>query len=168
MARQTFVKLLIRNQREDLVFELREAEALRLADRLAERCLLEELDFFWFESVEGKSFIVNLADVQSIQFLVKAADGPSDLVRYEGPIEIQLRGRKKPLQEFTEYPNQILDLFTYLENGVSEPPFQAFLDADGDLLVLNAREVVWIAAPQQVVEEGREMAAKADGLEDET
>jgi hypothetical protein len=152
MAKQYFVRLLIRNQRDDLVFEVREAESDHLAVRLAEHSELDEPDFCWFQSVEGKSVIVNLADIQAARFFWEAADGPSDLVRHEGPIEIQLRGRKKPLEEFAEDAGQIHDLFASLDLGASEPAFHCILDADGDPLVLNAREVVWIIAPQPVLD----------------
>jgi hypothetical protein len=78
MAKQYFVRLLIRNQRDDLVFEVREAESDHLAVRLAEHSELDEPDFCWFQSVEGKSVIVNLADIQAARFFWEAADGPSN------------------------------------------------------------------------------------------
>jgi hypothetical protein len=168
MAKQYFVQLFIRNQREELMFEVRESESNRLAASLYDLIEVDELDVFWFNSVDGRSVLVNLADVQAAGFIWEASRGSSDLLRSEGAIEIQLRGRRKVLQAYAENPEEVYRLFADLEIGDGLPAFHGFTDVDGEPLILNGKEVVWIAAPQQVVEQGREMAAKADGLEDET
>lgn len=167
MAKQYFVQLLIRNQREDLIFEVREAESDRLAASLYDLIEVDELDFFWFDSVDGRSVIVNLGDVQAAGFIWEASRGPSDLLRSEGAIEIKLRGRRKVLQAYAENPAEVYELFADLEVGDGLPAFHGFTDVDGEPLVLNAREVVWIAAPRQILDEGREVAGKANGLEDD-
>ena len=167
MAKRFFLRMLIRDEREDLIFEVRQADSDRLAELLSNQYEVGDVHFFWFEAVDGRSVIVNLVDLQAVRFLWEPSKGPSDLLRNEGAIQIKLRGRGKLLEEFTEAPEELFDLFTNLELGEGPPAFHSLVDVDGEPLVLNAREVVWIAAPQHLLDEGRQIVAKRADLDGE-
>jgi hypothetical protein len=163
MAKRFFLRFLLRNQEEDLIVEVREQQSDRLTQILdglfdSPNCR----QFFWFDTVDGRSIVLNLADVQAVRCLWDPAAGPADSTRFDGGIQICLRGRAEVLEEYTEEPDQLFDLFTNLELG--DARFPTFDDVDGEPVYLNADEVVWISAPTHLIEEGRGMVAKEDGL----
>jgi len=87
-----------------------------------------EANFFWFNSIDGRSIIINLSAVQAVRFLWDPAALPPDTTRNEGAIEIMLRGRRKPLQEHTDEPEQLYDLFANLQHGPDVVAYPSFDD----------------------------------------
>lgn len=166
MAKKYSLRFLLRDG-DDLVFGVREAEFNRLQTVLHNSDFAMRVYFFWFNSIDGRSVIINLSDVQAVRFLWDIAELPPDLIRNDGVIEIKLRGRQKPLHEDTENPEQIYDLFTNLQHGPDVEAYPSFDDVDGEPIQLNAREVVWIIAPTHLLDEGERLIVKEDGLEDD-
>ena len=159
MAKQHYLRFLIRDQSEDLIFEVREKDSDRLAvnlENLADAGA--QSPFFWFDTVDGRSVVINLSDVQGARMLWDMSSASSDLVRYEGEIEIRLRDREEVLSEYTELPVQLFDLFTKLEDGPDPLSFGSFLDLDGEPLYLSLNDIVWIIAPAHLLAEGRSLA----------
>lgn len=155
MAKLHFLNFLLRDQPNDLVCEVRAKECDRLRDALISRSSSEVMpDFFAFDTVDGRTVAINLAHVQAVRYLWDPAKFPSDLKRDSGIINICLRGREKTLEEYTENPEQLTVLFSILENGSDVEAFPSFLDGDGEELQLNAKEIVWVAAPSHLLKEG--------------
>ena len=138
-------------------------------DRLAERIDrgLEFSDgdgFFLFCSVQGKSIALNLSEVQGFRFLQDTATDEQIATVDDGTIRIYLRGRTKPMEEFTAFEDEVFDLYTNLEHGPQVVPFPRFRDDDGEVLQLNAREIIWVSAQTSLLEDGRRKVALQDGL----
>ena len=160
MSKQYFLRFLIRHQVEDLVFEVPEEAFDRLGKVLSDAPnATDQVRFFWFDTVNGKSVIINLADVQAVRFLwepfalLPEADDDDDDDDDEYVIQISLRGAKV-LKEFTEDPDQLYDLYKSLEYGPDVVAYPSFDDVDGESFHLNSREVVWIIAPTSLIKEG--------------
>ena len=167
MAKRHYLRFLIRKEPKDLIFEVRASESDRLAENLGSMTeFKDQFRFFWFDTVDGKSVIINLMGVQAARCLWDVSNGPADLVRYEGSVQIKLRGLSEPIEGNSEEAEGIYDLFTYLEMGEDAGTFHSFEDRDGEPIFLNAKEVVWIIAPTHIVEEGRRIISESNDLED--
>lgn len=168
MAKRYFLRFLLHGE-DDLLFEVRKNDSDRLRDVLSNATKLESLqEFFWFGAVDGVSVILNLSALQAVRFLWEPAEGPSDLKRETSGVRIRLRGRQEVLLvEHVEHLDGLYDIFTNLEFGPAVVPFPSFIDEDGELLHLNAREVVWVIAPTHLLDEGAKIIAKEDGLIDD-
>jgi hypothetical protein len=152
-----FLRLLLRGDPEALVVEVRESEADRLRsiiDRFAGES--STCAFFWFDTVDGKSYAVNLGAVQAVHFLWDGTPLPVDLTRYEGPIVISLRDRRERIEAHTDSPEELFGFFSELEQGAEVVPFPSFPDEDGERLFVSASEVVYAMAPVHVIDEGKQ------------
>lgn len=167
MAKNYFLRFLLRNHADDLIFAIREEESARLDAFLNnnEDEKTEATRFFWFSSLDGHSVLVNLTEIQAVRLLWDPAEYPSDSIRYDGPIRILLRGREEPLEEYTNSPEQLHVLFINFEQGALSVPYPGFDDEDGEPLLLNPKEVVWIIAPTHLLDEGADLIAKEHGFE---
>ena len=153
MAKRYYLRFLIRNQSEDLLCEVRQGESSRLSSILDDvEWPFDTTRFFRFNTVDGRSVAVNLSDVQAVRFLWDPTPLPPDTTRDDGEILISLRGRREPLKTYTDWPEQLAELFRDLELGPDLVAFPKFDDEDGEPLQLNAREIVWITAPAHIVE----------------
>jgi hypothetical protein len=168
MAKTYFLRFLIRNHADDLMVEVRKEEATRL------RLMLEDgstpprtARFFVFDAVDGRSIAINLSDVQAVRFLWDPVALPPDTKRAEGAIQILLRGRENPLEEYPDSPEQVFALFANLDYGPEIVPYPSFDDADGEQFQLNANEIVSVVVPTHLLSEGARLAAIEDGLEDD-
>jgi hypothetical protein len=165
MPKQHFLKFIIHNQTDDLLLEVREAEVDRIRNQINDfNGDTSEVRFHWIETVDGKNIIINMACVQAIRILWDAVEFPSDMTRSQGPIVIALRGATEQLKFHTEEPDQIYDLFTNLEHGPDVVPYPMCNDEDGEPIIINAREVVWVMAPTHIIDEGRQIVIEEDGL----
>lgn len=133
----------------------------KTSNRLAEHLAAVEqpdgrLKFFWFDTMDGKSVIINFTDIQAARCLWEPVRGPRDRTQYDGSVQIELRGRTELLEDASyDEAEGIYDLFTFLEMGPVSQTFQSFRDEDGEMLFINEREVVWIEAPLSLIEKGR-------------
>jgi hypothetical protein len=108
MAKTYFLRFLIRDHADDLIVEVRKEEATRL------RLMLDDCSapssttrFFVFDAVDGRSIAINLSDVQAVRFLWDPVNLPPDTKRAEGAIQILLRGREAPLEEYPDSPKTL-------------------------------------------------------------
>ena len=154
MAKRYYLRFLIRNQSDDLLCEVRKRESSRLSSILGNgEWPFDMTRFFRFDTVDGRSVAVNLADVQAVRFLWDPTPLPPDTTRDGGAILISLRGRSEPLKTYTDWSEQLAELFRDLELGPDLVAFPKFDDEDGEPLQLNAREIVWITAPAHIVKD---------------
>ena len=162
MAKHYYLRFLLKDESHDLIFPVSKKDSDRIANLLGEMYQPEgRLDFFWFDTTDGKSVIINLNEVQAVRCLWEPSGGPADLVRHEGPVQIKLRGRRELLEDHSyDEAEAIHDLYQFLEMGPDTGTFHSFLDEDGELLFLNEREIVWVMAPLQLLVEGRKIIMK--------
>lgn len=165
MAKQFFLHLLFRDQTDDSIFEIREQEENRIRSWFDNADSESSNDsFFWFETVDGKSVIVNVKYLQAIRYLWEATEAPSDLLRSEEPIVIYLNGRQEPLREPWGRPVSLYDFFSSLEHGREIVVFPYFEDEDGEFIQFNPAEIVRIEAPSHLIAEGlKEIESELDG-----
>ena len=157
-----FLRFLIRGEGDDLIFWVSEKELDRLSDHLQRVDQPDgRLEFFWFDTMDGKSVIINFTDVQAARCLWEPVRGPRDRTQHDGPVQIKLRGRSELLEDNSyEEATGIYDLFAFLKMGPGSGTFHSFLDEDGETLFLNEREVVWIVAPLRLIKEGKSQVLK--------
>lgn len=166
MAQTHHIRFLIRNHADDLIVEVRKQESDRLADRLSNSDGDTARDgFFWFDTVDGRSIAINLGDVQAVRFLWDRAALPSDTIRYKGRLSVYLRGRAEPIEDNTEHLEDIHDLFTNLEFGPETVPYPSIIDEDGESIYFDAREIIMVIAPTEMLQEAARRIAREDGLD---
>jgi hypothetical protein len=166
VAKQYFLVFVIRNSKTDLSFHVSQATSERLAYILAER-EWQSPGFLRFATMDGQSIAINLEQVQAIRYLwepfpfvcvdvitdekndeEKDGDGDGDVV------SIHLRDSETPISTYPSYPEELCDFFDALESAPESQRFPAFHDEDGELLQINAREIVWVKAPTHLIDEG--------------
>lgn len=160
MARTFHLRLLL-SGRDDLVCEVRNAEAERLKNILGADS--STLTFFWFDTIDGRSVIVNLDHLQGVRHLWDIAAAPPDSrVNEDQGMHIALVGRELISEPPSENAKAIYTLFWLLELGGDE--YVNFNDVDGEDFTLVARQIVYITVPKQVMDDGRREVAEEDGL----
>ena len=160
MARTFHLRLLLAGQ-EDLVCEVRNAEAERLKTILGADS--SRLTFFWFDTIDGRSIIVNLNYLQGVRYLWDVAAAPPDSrVNEDEGMNIALVGREVISEVPSEDPKEMYTLFWLLELGGDA--HVTFIDVDGEDFTLVARQIVYLAVPKQVMDDGRREVAEQDGL----
>lgn len=168
MAKTHHIRFLLRNQSSDLLVEVRKQVADRLALRFdSDEGEVTRTGFFWFDTVDGRSIVLNLLEVQAARVVWDVAALPSDTVRYDGRVCIYLRGRIAPIEDDTENLESLYDLFTNLQHGPETVPYPSLIDEDGEPIYLNAQEVVMVVAPAHLLQEAGREIARQDGLDDE-
>ncbi len=157
-----FLRLFLRDEAEPLLIEVREQEITRFTNALewfgGEG---RHEPFFCFESVDGRSVALNRSFLQAVHLLFEPASAPPDRLRYEGPTVVALRGRKAHIETGESSPDELYSFFLELESGLQEAPFPSFEDEDGERLIFNSSEIVFVTAPTHTLHEGRQMANMA-------
>jgi len=116
--------------------------------------------FFWCDTCNGKSVIINLEAIQAVRFLWDGPFGaPEQEIRGE-PIEIYLRGRVEPINADTDSPESIHDFFSQLELDPKVFPFPNFIDSDGEDVYVNSSEIDLVIAPGELMEEATRLLQK--------
>lgn len=149
-------------------FRVNEKEWERFEDRLLNPRGSSPGGFAGFDTLDGKSVLVNLDYVQGVRFLWDADIGVvlNEAANDEndgGRIEIQFADQPT-IKANTETPEHLVDFFTNLEFGPEVVPYPAFLDEDGEWFYVNPSELVWVSASTEALDEGHEIAAKAGGV----
>ncbi|MBL8352801.1 MAG: hypothetical protein JNL87_21100 [Burkholderiaceae bacterium] len=165
MAKAYYLRFVLRERSEDLFVPVRKSESDRLELALADACS-GDARFFVLDTLKGRTFALNLAEVQAVRFLWDPSILPPDSTRDDGMIEVLLRGRAEPLEGGADDPAEVAAMFVMLDGGSEVGSFFGFQDEDGELLQLNPREVVWLAAPTHLLQGPRDdLGAGDDGLE---
>lgn len=157
MAQTFHLRLLLEGQ-DDLIYEVRKSEADRLKRILAGENWADLM--FWFDTIDGRSVIVNLAYLQGARYLWDVAPAPPDSrVSADDHMRIALRGR----QVISEWPSEdskdVYTLFWELELGLEKV---TFTDVDGEDFTLIAHQIVYLTAPKEVIDEGRRLVEGED------
>jgi len=165
MANQYLINLLIRGFDENIEFEVRESDWKRiqnLFDRVDSskspgRCLV-------FDTVDGLTVAVSIAEVQLAQFPWNVVEFASDQKHKEDDVRVWLRGRDEPVSvSVGDEKDALSAFFTYLDSGAEYEAFPGFSDIDGELVLFNAAEIVMATAPLHVLREGfRDLTREID------
>jgi len=155
MAKNYYLRFLLRDQIEDLIFPVRESEQVRLRSLLYQGDMHPiDTKFFWFDAIDGRGVAINLAQVQAVRYLCDLAALPPDAIHFEGGITIRLRGRLELVNAYPEDAAMLFDFFSNLQYGPEVVPFPYFEDEDGEPFQFNAREIVWVTASKALLDEG--------------
>ena len=160
MAQTFSLRLLLAGQ-EDLVCEVREPETKRLQEFLAENDFARR--FFWFDTIDGRSIVINAEHLQGVRYLWDFTPGPPDSrVDEDYGLHIALVGKELLSEAPSEDPKDTYTLFWELELGGMKTV--TFIDIDGEPFTLIAQQIVYLSAPKEVIDEGRRQVEKEDGL----
>lgn len=165
MAKQYLINLLVKGLPDDIEFEVRENEWSRIQTAFDRAELFyEESRFVVFDTLEGLSVGVSVKDVQVIRFLWNPVEFPSDQARKEDSVHIWIRDRETPISaDADENKETLTAFFVCLEAGAESVRFPSFDDVDGEILQVNASEVVLVTAPLHEINEGsRKMQSDND------
>lgn len=160
MAQTFSLRLLLAGQ-DDLIFQVREPEAERLKRVLAgddfEDC------FFWFDTIDGRSVVINTEHLQGVRYLWDFMPSPPDVrIDESHELHIALVGKELLSESPSEDPKDMYTLFWELELGGMKTV--TFIDVDGEPFTLIPRQIVYLSAPKYVIDEGRLEVEKEDGL----
>lgn len=153
VAKSYLLLFKVRGYKEDLLFEVRRGTSERLRMVLGDR-EWKKPGFFHFDTVDGRTVAINLELVQAVRYLWEVTELPPDETRHDGLVLIHFRDSEEPLSAYTHSPEQLFDAFRALEDVPNGEGFPSFEDEDGEILQINAHEVVWIVAPTHLVDEG--------------
>lgn len=158
MVKRFYLRFILNDLTEDVVFEVREKESDRLQSILGglNKPISNEDNFFWFDSIDGISVILNLRYLQVVRYLWDASESIPDVLHYEGRIKVFLRGRKNPLELTTEDYDILYDFFANLEHGTDRVPCPYFIDIDGEIIQFNPSEIIFVESPSYVLLEGKQ------------
>jgi hypothetical protein len=163
MAKRHYLRFLIRGQPKDLIVGVRENESDRLRHVLSsDDTNPASVRFFWFDLIDGRSMAINLAEMQAVRYLWDPSEHPPDDTRSEELIKLLFRGSTKPVEAYTDEPDQIFDFFANLQHGPEVVAYPVFNDEDGEPFQVNPVELVWISAPTHLLREGQRLIAEAD------
>lgn len=158
---QTFCLRLLLAGHDDLIFEVRESETKRL------RRILEEENFahrfFWFDTIDGRSIVLNTKHLQGVRYLWDLIPAPPDSrIDEDYGFHIALVGKEVLLESPSEDPRDMYTLFWELELGGMKAV--TFIDVDGEPFTLITEQIVYLSAPKTVIDKGRRQVEKEDGL----
>lgn len=165
MAKRHYLRLLIRNQ-PDLIFEVSQEDSQRLETNLY-NLYSASLEFFCFDTLDGKTVVVNLSYIQAVRYLWDWLESAPVKAPEANNIKICLRDRSEIIEASTDNKEALYDFFSNLQYGPEVVAYPFFYDEDGELFQFNANEICWVSAPTLLIEEGRELVAVEDGLIDQ-
>lgn len=152
MPKRFFLKILMTDEEDDLLLEVRENESERIRRIVSDTVCSPYDGFKWITAIDGRSYCLNLAYVQAIRFLWEPSEGHPDATTYEGMTLIRMRNRREPVETFPE-PVNLYGLFRDLESPNDD--FVMFEDEDGEAIGLMPSEVKWVMAPTEQLAQGR-------------
>lgn len=165
MANQYLLNFLLREQPSPVEFEVRESHWLRAKDLFGrEESFYNPARFLTFDTVDGLAVAVGFADVQRVHFLYNPVEFASDQKHKDDDVHVWLRGRDTPVSVLIDDDTESLAaFFVALDTGADFEQFPGFTDIDGELVLFNLSDVVFVTAPLHKVNEGhRELMADGE------
>lgn len=157
----------IRGLSDQVVFEVAEEVSDWLSAEIEGLCSADSTaKVHQFDTVDGQSVSINFEFVQSVRFLWEPAFIASEGDEYDGAIRIWRRGVDDPIEASYDDPVQVYDFYTNVGFGTSVVPCPSFVDEDGELLVLNAKELLYMVVPTEAVHEGQSTVLAEAVVED--
>lgn len=162
-----FLKVIFKDAQEPIFIKIRKKETERFERNIESFNKNRELSlFFVCDTIDGKHVGINIAQMQSINILWEPSLHLEDLKYYEGPIKLLLKGRKEMIETNTEDPDELYDFYSDLEHGPDVVgTFVGFTDEDGEKLLININDLLYIESPTSLTDEGWQIVKKKDGIE---
>ena len=107
--------------------------------------------------------------MQRVHFLYNPVEFASDQKHKDDDVHVWLRGRDTPVSVLIDDDTESLAaFFVALDTGADFEQFPGFTDIDGELVLFNLSDVVFVTAPLQKVNEGhRELMADGEPLNED-
>ncbi|GAB6906136.1 hypothetical protein DESC_880143 [Desulfosarcina cetonica] len=161
-----YLKIFFKNIEDSVFVKIRKKESERFERNID---LFNEnkrrVIFFNCDTIDGKSIGVNLAHIQAVQILWEPSAYIEDLKHYGGPIKMLLKDRKEAIETDTSDPEELHDFYSDLEHGPEiVGSFSGFTDEDGERIVININELLYIEAPRTLMNEGWKIVKERDGI----
>jgi hypothetical protein len=158
MAKIYSLVVFIRDRSRPFHFFVEKDDYDRLLNILDDADELESPSFFWCDTNDDRSVIINLKAVQAVRFLWDAPIGSRDQEVRDVPIEIYLRGQAEPIDADTDSAESIYNFFSQLELDPETFPFPNFIDSDDEYVYVKSSEVDLVIAPKELMDEGARLA----------
>jgi hypothetical protein len=162
-----FLKIYFNGEEEPILLKVRKKETKRFKNNIT--AFNEDnglILFFVSNTIDGKYVGINLSQIQAANILWEPTPYVEDSKHYEGPIKLLLRNRKEFIETYTEDPDELYDFYGDLEHGPDVVgSFVGFTDEDGEELLININELLYIESPRSLTDEGWTMVKKRDGID---
>lgn len=149
-----YIKVLLEGLEEPLVFPVTKEDA----DRFSHNFQNSRDPFFVFPTITGKHVALNLASIQLANLLWDPIDQAENKDEEGGDdmLLLYFRGKKAPFHSSIGEPTDIADILFMLEMGVQaeQDPALCYTDGDGELVLFNPAELLYLEAPTSTVLEG--------------
>ncbi|APW37178.1 hypothetical protein RD110_08165 [Rhodoferax koreense] len=144
-----FFSFLMRGEAERMIFEVAEQEQIRLSACLETFDPSQTIGFFGFDSTDGQSVHLNLAELQVARQLWEPIWISREAEEYEGGVKLKFRDRPEIFDEFVE-PE---DCMTLVEGLADESTlFVTFVDGDGEEYVFAKPHLIWAIVPTKYLQ----------------
>lgn len=154
MALSYRIEFHMRDPRHDVQFTVREPVWQKIADIFDKSDEREARSCVVIRTVDGMCVAINLAEVQAVSHRSETVVTSPHRSAYKGPIQIQMKGRKRPFERGTEDNVSPADLMMALEHGPDIVPVVRLLDEVGEVLRMKAAKIVYVVAPAAQVDSG--------------
>jgi hypothetical protein len=136
-------------------------------DRVRRNLNEADNDFCWLSTLEGREVAISLNHIEFVHFLWEPKEGriimeDENSSEKKYAIYIHFQSKKTPFICGSDEAEEVYDLFHNLEMGIfPDEPWLSFEDEDGEEIVFDARKILYVEAPSDLVNEGMKI------LEDE-
>jgi hypothetical protein len=155
-SKRYYLVFFLRGLTNQVVFEVAEGVSDALTNEIDQLCSSDpETKVYQFDTVDGQSVAINFEFVQSVRFLWEPIFVQHKDEEYDGAIRIWRRDASEPIVVSYDDPVQVYDFYTNVGYGPSVELCPSFLDEDGELFVLNAKELLYLAVPTDAMNEGQ-------------
>jgi hypothetical protein len=162
-----FIRVFVEGIEPPLMWAVNKEEA----DRFAE-CYQGDRDYFCvFSTVAGVTVALNLRAVQLLNIFreprtltPEPQDDPAG-----GWLDIRLRGQREALRSSAAKAAHVYYLISMLESPIlsHDDTLLDYIDEDGEFVLLDAKQVLYVKTPTALFLEGRSEALAEEGEEDE-
>lgn len=154
MAKRYSLLVFIRHRTAPFLFPVERDDYDRLSGILDTISGSSNTSFFWCDTTDGRSVVINLIAVQAVRFLWDGSHVLRAPEAYADPVQLYLSGRNEPIHADVDSAESIYDFFSQLELNPMMPPFPSFVDSDGEYLYANSSEIDLVIAPKDLMDEG--------------
>ncbi|WP_163371783.1 hypothetical protein [Endozoicomonas acroporae] len=151
-----YLKIFYSDVEEECVYKIRSNEVERFKINLeTTNDKRDSYPFFVCNTMDGKTAGVNLREVQAVHILWEPSHLPEDTTHFDGIITIKLKGRKDVIKCNSDTPEELSELFNVIQlSPDAMGVFVSFTDEDGEEILINRNELIYIEAPTDLVNEG--------------
>ena len=162
-----FLKIYFKNKKEPSVFKTHKSGAERFKRNIDSYNESKLIQFFVCDTIDGKCIGINLSQIQAVNILWEPSPYPEEQKYYNGSIKILLKNRSEFIETDTEDYDDLFCFYGNLQEGSSiAGEFISFDDEDGEELLINMNELLYIESPKSMTDEGFKIVKEMDGIEE--